>query len=192
MLQAATGLRHPSQMTVGMESLRQVTWVSCSGGSPCDSQRSPQANITTSATYRSLPVSVRWYSYRSGRSWYFLRLQIPRSIRRLSRSARIMGAIINSERNLSKRRTPRNASRITENVHPERIPNVLAMEQLRSRTCWTLPAANSLRLVRSLSGRTRCFRAVADRMSTCRASTARIWGTAHQRVELDARNWRKD
>jgi len=72
------------------------------------------------------------------------------------------------------------------------MPSVLTAEQWRSRTCATLPTANILPLVRALPGRTQCFKAVADRMSICRASTERICGTAQERVELDARNWRKD
>jgi len=47
-------------------------------------------------------------------------------------------------------------------------------------------------MVRVPFGRTWCFTAVADRMSSCRASTKRTRATAHQRIELDASNLRKD
>src|SRR5882757_1507214 len=60
---------------------------------------------------------------------------MPCRVRRFSRSVRVARGRPSAERKLSKRRAPKNASRITRKVQAsDRIATVRATEQLRSRT----------------------------------------------------------
>src|SRR5882757_2814072 len=60
---------------------------------------------------------------------------MPCRVRRFSRSVRVARGRPSAERKLSKRRAPKNASRITRKVQAsDRMATVRATEQLRSRT----------------------------------------------------------
>ena len=69
MCREATGSLQEGQRTRCSIGVSQASWTRSVGGPSTAHQRSPQAMSATRAGERSRPRSVRWYSWRSGRSW---------------------------------------------------------------------------------------------------------------------------